>query len=394
MSKNPKKKNSILAVAIGIFILAYIVSRYLSVIIAVICAFLLFCFFLGLLSAKESKNNAEQEHHAATADAEREQVKRHVEILSDSLNLVNDSNNLDVVLRRYNTAIDALVKLSAYTDAELNTFGFHLKEPLQETLSRMENNKITIFNQAIVRNMGHDINSVSKTESKVKKIQSFYDKYKNNPRLLPENKDFMHTLCDTNISKYSQKNYILEDSINHMVYTATISEQGTYSCQFRRDDFINNFYELSALIDSSKDIHTKLDACEKSYPLLKEFCRFCIENDDDGLPPIINCRDVGPELYMRLGRWDDVERVLQICSDANAYYPDDDYKIWSDFYDYKRVAILAVSYIQRNPGCLQSKMYDALNVTDDDRENLKHFLRCSLQIKKEKSGSTNKLYIA
>lgn len=119
MSKKPKRKNSILAVAIGIFILAYIVSRYFSVIIAVICAFLLFCFIFGLLNAKESKNSACQEHpaHAATADAEKEQVKRNVEILTDSLNLVNDSNNLDVVLRRYDTAIDILINLSIYTDA-------------------------------------------------------------------------------------------------------------------------------------------------------------------------------------------------------------------------------------------------------------------------------------
>lgn len=98
-----------------------------------------------------------------------QQIKRNVEILTDSLNLVNDSNNPETVLHRYNMAIDTLEKLSIFTDGELTAMGFHLKESLPGTLKRMRDNKIQLLNQAITRNLEHDIISVVKNETKVKK---------------------------------------------------------------------------------------------------------------------------------------------------------------------------------------------------------------------------------
>lgn len=98
-----------------------------------------------------------------------QQIKRNVEILTDSLNLVNDSNNPETVLHRYNMAIDTLEKLSIFTAGELTAMGFHLKESLPGILKRMRDNKIQLFNQAITRNLEHDIISVVKNETKVKK---------------------------------------------------------------------------------------------------------------------------------------------------------------------------------------------------------------------------------
>ena len=85
------------------------------------------------------------------------QVERNIEILTDSLNLVNDSNNLDTVLHRYDMAVEALKKLSVFTNQELTGMGFHIHESPSDTLQRMQDKKIQLFNQAIARNLEHDI---------------------------------------------------------------------------------------------------------------------------------------------------------------------------------------------------------------------------------------------
>lgn len=398
MAKNSKKNsNSFISGIIGILIIACILSRF-STFFIILGGGILFFLILYIIVKRSNSYNKKSSQNRQTETyntfAHKDQVKRYVEIMTESISLVNDSNNLDTVLHRYGMAIDMLKKLSEYTISELSAMGLNVKNLPSETLKQMQDKKVQLFNQAITRNLEHDIDSVVKSETKVKKILNFRDKYADNPLLLPANKDFLNEQCNTYITKYMPQNYTQINTIDHTVKTITKSADGALSCNIRPDNFIKEFYELSSLIDSSKDINEKLDACEKSYPLLAEFCRYCIQNDGGELPPFINCRDVGPEMYMRLGRWDDVERVLQICAQANAYYPNDDSKAWEYYSDYKRIANLAVSYIQNNPGLLQSKIYNALNIADDDRNLLKHFLRCSKQIKKVKHGNTNELYIA
>lgn len=156
---------------------------------------------------------------------------------------------------------------------------------------------------------------------------------------------------------------------------------------------MGEFYRLSSIIETEKNIYKKLEACEESYPMLKEFCKYCIRIDNE-LPPVINCRDIGFELYMRLGRWEDVERVFAICENANAYYPNHGEDEQNYLIGYKNIALSAIKYINENPGCLQKNIYKAMNLQDEDKMHLKHFLRCSLQIHKEKCGTTNKLYIS
>ena len=65
----------------------------------------------------------------------------------------------------------------------------------------------------------------------------------------------------------------------------------------------------------------------------------------------------------------------------------------SDFRIYHNIAEKALEYIEKNPGCLQRNMYKVMNVEGIDRECLKHFLRYSLLITKEKTGNTNKLFV-
>jgi hypothetical protein len=394
MSKNKKKKNSSIAEIIGFLVLVYIIAKYLTVIKIIIAVLFVVVIFYFYSKRKESiNNNAIQKVPipAQNRSPEKEQLKRTVEILTDSINLINASNNLDVVLRRYDMAIDSLQKLSAYTDNELRALGLNLKEPLHNTLLKIQDNKIEIFNQAIIRNLEHEVISVTQNNAKVKHISKLQSKYESNPLLPVESRKFLADQCNIYISKYVPKKYTLIDSIEHTVHDLTMFDNETFTYNSHNDDFITKFYELSHLIDSSKDIYDKLDACEKSFPLLKEFCRFCLENDGE-LPPFINCRDVGPEMYMRIGKWDDAERVIQICIDAKAYYPNDGSQELTNFENYKQVALETLSFISQNPGCLQRNIYKVMGYEGDKKEYLKVFLRNSKLIQKVKYNNTNQLF--
>lgn len=113
----------------------------------------------------------------------------------ESIELVNDSNNLDTVLRRYSLVCDTLEKLSAYTYCEIRDAGYSSKEPLSETLHFMQDNKSTIINQAIERHIKNEVSKLTTTNGKLKKIHSLYEKIKSNETLEEDNISFLENLC-------------------------------------------------------------------------------------------------------------------------------------------------------------------------------------------------------
>lgn len=155
--------------------------------------------------------------------------------------------------------------------------------------------------------------------------------------------------------------------------------------------FIAGFYELSQMIEGEKDIRRKIKLCHEQLAILPGFVESWLSGDSE-LPPIIMCRDVGPELYMRLGMWEDASRFIHACIDANAYYPNRGEEQLEHLALFKEAADTALNFIDENPGFLQKDIYKAL--PNLDKECLKHFLRCSLTIRKEPCGKTNRLYVA
>ncbi len=124
-----------------------------------------------------------------------ESIKRQIAILMESTELVNDSNNLDTVLRRYSLVCSTLEKLSSYTDYEIRNAGYPLKEPLSATLEFMQNNKATIINQAIERHVKNEISKLTTVNGKIKKIDSLYEKVKSNDAIEDANISFLEKLC-------------------------------------------------------------------------------------------------------------------------------------------------------------------------------------------------------
>lgn len=159
---------------------------------------------LKLLISRSTKSSytqnsfSSENEYTSTANyseqIQKETIKRQVEILSESIQLVNNSNNLNTVLKRYLTVYNAINKLLPYTDFELRTAGYSLKEPLSETRNYILNNRITIINQAIERNLQHELSLLKTDKGKVHKLDTLYKEMKNNENLENENLTFLDNL--------------------------------------------------------------------------------------------------------------------------------------------------------------------------------------------------------
>lgn len=139
-----------------------------------------------------------------------------------------------------------------------------------------------------------------------------------------------------------------------------------------------------------KDIKRKLALCEEGLKLLPEFMAPYLSAGFPA-PKELACRDLAPELYMRLGDWQNALRVIQFCISANAYYPKAGEEELQYLHQYSETAEIAVNYIKEHPGLAQRDIYKKL-CPPADREMLKKFTRYSLQIRKEPYQNTNRLY--
>lgn len=168
---------------------------------------------------------------------------------------------------------------------------------------------------------------------------------------------------------------------------------GTIHIRSIPDQAETSFFELSQKIaDSRYTVKARLRFCEDSLVYLPHIVEWFREHGGE-LPPSILCRDVGPELYMRLGRWYDARRIIDTCIACHAYYPENGTAAIEHLNTYKSTAETAVQFLIENPGYLQRKIYKALE-GKVDLDCLKHFTRCSYQIRKEPDGKTNRLYVA
>lgn len=157
---------------------------------------------------------------------------------------------------------------------------------------------------------------------------------------------------------------------------------------------LETFYKFSNIIQSGKEIIPKIEACEKSYKILKPVIKY-FQKDPDGLPPLINCRDRSPSLYMKLGDWYNAKRAIKICIDTGAYdKPEDGIAVLDYLEIYKKTAQTAINFIIKNPGFLQKNIYIALT-QEIDEENipiLKDFMRETYVFHKKPEKGNNKLY--
>lgn len=151
-----------------------------------------------------------------------------------------------------------------------------------------------------------------------------------------------------------------------------------------------SYYGLMQKVQQAQTSEEKGKLLERQLRLLPAFVSNSLIEDE--LPPIIPCRDELPELYMRAGNWKEAERVIKFCMAENAYYPDTGEDSLRYLLNYKTAAETTLKFLKDNPGYLQKNIYKALANAELDDYSLKHFIRCSEQIKKVPFQGTNKLY--
>lgn len=198
--KKPTTFSGIFAFLILFVIAAALLNYLMPVIIFLVVASIIvgigyFIFKSSHYQEKDPTYGTDSRNPANPSKSQDESIKRQIAILMESSELVNNSNNLDTVLRRYSLVCDTLDKLSSYTDYEIRNAGYSLKEPLSATLKFMQNNKATIINQAIERHIRNEISKLTTVNGKTKKIDSLYKKIKSNNTLEDANISFLEKLC-------------------------------------------------------------------------------------------------------------------------------------------------------------------------------------------------------
>lgn len=384
----------------------------------------------------------------------RETIKRQVQILTESINLVNDSCDVQTVLKRYDITCQTLELLLKYTDEEIQTAGFKTLGSLSESFSNILANKESIINQAIQRNIDKKIDSLTTADGKAKALDTLYNSIRIMDGLDSANISFLDTLyqerknnicitiqsgqftpppseqfkTQTGLNIESEEYVQLSTSGDENVCPMCAQFEGkifpvndapklplcpSCACAYiyyykndlpsdaiisHKNDFIlpadctSLFYKHQQTIYEESDINKQIRLCESDLKKLSEFMAPYISANFSA-PQELVCRDLLPKLYMRLGKWNKAEKTIRQCIEANAYYPNDGSSELDYFKSYRNVATTVLSYISENPGCLQRNIYKVLPYTDKEREQLKNFLRYSFQITKEKFGNTNKLYV-
>ena len=153
------------------------------------------------------------------------------------------------------------------------------------------------------------------------------------------------------------------------------------------------FYALSEKIRSGNDVYAKIEACEESYNLLPQFIKDW-KKDCKDLPPTIYCRDRGPTLYAMTGQWDKAIESVQTCIAARAYQTKKDgTEALSRITQMCNIGKRVISYVSDHPGCLQKDIYKAVEISPDEKDSAKYFLRYNVILRKEPYNKTNRLFL-
>ncbi len=151
------------------------------------------------------------------------------------------------------------------------------------------------------------------------------------------------------------------------------------------------FYKKQQKLQEETDSEKCIRLCESQMKKLSEFMAPYLSAGFPA-PDELACRDLLPDLYMSLGKWEKAENTIKKCIAAKAYYPKDGSEELKYFESYKKVAIETLLYISQNPGYLQRNIHKAMGYSGNEKEHLKHFLRDSKLIEKAKYNNTNQLY--
>ncbi|MDE6905514.1 MAG: phage head morphogenesis protein [Lachnospiraceae bacterium] len=151
------------------------------------------------------------------------------------------------------------------------------------------------------------------------------------------------------------------------------------------------FYKHQQELYTTTDIDKQIRLCEADLKRLPEFMAPYLSAGFPA-PEELACRDMLPDLYMQLGKWDKAEKTINKCINSKAYFPDDGSEQLKALASYKKVATETMDYISQNPGCLQHNIYKKMGFEGEEKEMLKDFMKKNKLLTKEKYNNTYKLF--
>lgn len=133
---------------------AVVALPFILAAIAVIGIVVLIVYLVRRKKAKESEQPF-SEPHIKTKKSERppigSDIRRDVEIIQDCQKLINTSDNLETVAKRYRSLISLLSEMQKRPQSDFDYYGVNFGSPVSTVLSTLESNKTAIFCQAIDR---------------------------------------------------------------------------------------------------------------------------------------------------------------------------------------------------------------------------------------------------
>lgn len=199
-NQKPPFITTIIMLCILFSILSYIWEKFHTIIIiaAILASVLFIGYIISVLEKSRDENlkspsiNSSNTH--MSQELKNETIKRQMDILFESTELMNNSNSVGTVINRIKMACNTIDKLNVYTNEELVAAGYKPKEPLSNTKDYIQKNKITIINQAIERNITHELEGLKTTKGKLNKLDKMYFEMKDNKSLNSENLVFLEEL--------------------------------------------------------------------------------------------------------------------------------------------------------------------------------------------------------
>ena len=81
-------------------------------------------------------------------------------------------------------------------------------------------------------------------------------------------------------------------------------------------------YKVQQRIYNENDMDKCIRLCRRQLKSLNKFMQPYISSAGFPSPDELACRDLLPDLYMQLGKWEDAKNTIQACIEAKAYYPE------------------------------------------------------------------------
>ncbi len=234
--------------------------------------------FFDFLFKKQSSSTDTETKQLSPTDTET--IKQHVRLLGESVEILNNSCDLESVVFHLETACNSLRILSGYSDEDIKNAGCYLNQPPKIALESILEKRITIINEAIQRNF-----SLAKSPEA---ISALYNSLRGLNGLDESNISFLEELYQKTVSKVTHSQNIENAQSKLDATNADIAENNSIIAKLRA--------EKSLLSSNNEKLQKQIETQTGKLQRLKELYKsvdYCITNflDNDEVTPLSTIYD-------------------------------------------------------------------------------------------------------